>query len=85
MSQPASKKRENKKKDKLEKNDIPPPGGLEPPTFRLTAERASRLRHGGLLASLDVVYRINVQVRARFLLKDTCETLFTELNKQIDT
>ena len=28
----------------------PPPGGLEPPTFRLTAERASRLRHGGLLA-----------------------------------
>ncbi len=26
----------------------PPPGGLEPPTFRLTAERASRLRHAGL-------------------------------------
>ncbi len=26
----------------------PPPGGLEPPTFRSTAERASRLRHGGL-------------------------------------
>ena len=26
---------------------IAPPGGLEPPTFRLTAERASRLRHGG--------------------------------------
>ena len=26
-----------------------PPGGLEPPTFRLTAERASRLRHGGLV------------------------------------
>ena len=24
------------------------PGGLEPPTFRLTAERASRLRHGDL-------------------------------------
>ena len=24
------------------------PGGLEPPTFRLTAERASRLRHGSL-------------------------------------
>ena len=27
-----------------------PPGGLEPPTFRLTAERASRLRHGGGLS-----------------------------------
>ena len=26
-----------------------PPGGLEPPTFRLTAERASQLRHGGLV------------------------------------
>ena len=24
-----------------------PPGGFEPPTFRLTAERASQLRHGG--------------------------------------
>ena len=30
-----------------EKRTIAPPGGLEPPTFRLTAERASRLRHGG--------------------------------------
>ena len=28
---------------------IPPPGGLEPPTFRLTAERANQLRHGGCL------------------------------------
>ena len=25
------------------------PGGLEPPTFRLTAERANRLRHGDML------------------------------------
>ena len=31
------------------KKNLPPPGGLEPPTFRLTAERASRLRHGGML------------------------------------
>ena len=29
--------------------NVAPPGGLEPPTFRLTAERASRLRHGGML------------------------------------
>ena len=27
-----------------------PPGGLEPPTFRLTAERANQLRHGGVRA-----------------------------------
>ena len=31
-------------KGKTEKNSSP--GGLEPPTFRLTAERANRLRHG---------------------------------------
>ena len=30
--------------DLLLKNSTPP-GGLEPPTFRLTAERANRLRH----------------------------------------
>ena len=30
-----------------------PPGGLEPPTFRLTAERASRLRHGGMVLVVD--------------------------------
>ena len=30
------------------KNEAPP-GGLEPPTFRLTAERANQLRHGGFL------------------------------------
>ena len=24
------------------------PGGLEPPTFRLTAERANQLRHGSM-------------------------------------
>ena len=26
-----------------------PPGGLDSQTFRLTAERASQLRHGGLI------------------------------------
>ena len=38
------------------KKKLPPPGGLEPPTFRLTAERASQLRHGGFsdrIATLD--------------------------------
>lgn len=34
-------------------NDVAPPGGLEPPTFRLTAERASQLRHGGNVMSVD--------------------------------
>ena len=35
-----------KKKKERKENKIPSPGGLEPPTFRLTAERANRLRHG---------------------------------------
>ena len=30
--------------DKVQNNALP--GGLEPPTFRLTAERANQLRHG---------------------------------------
>ena len=30
----------------LGRKKIASPGGLEPPTFRLTAERANRLRHG---------------------------------------
>ena len=37
--------RKNKKERKKGKK-LPSPGGLEPPTFRLTAERANRLRHG---------------------------------------
>ena len=48
-------------KHKGNKN-IAPPGGLEPPTFRLTAERASRLRHGGL-----------VKRDSTFLPSDSCE------------
>ena len=34
--------------EQREQKSLAPPGGLEPPTFRLTAERASLLRHGGL-------------------------------------
>ena len=34
--------------EKADTKKCAPPGGLEPPTFRLTAERASRLRHGGM-------------------------------------
>ena len=41
--------------DRLLKNSTPP-GGLEPPTFRLTAERASQLRHGGFTQSTAQIY-----------------------------
>ena len=33
-------------KEKIKQKEKTSPGGLEPPTFRLTAERANRLRHG---------------------------------------
>ena len=33
-----------------------PLGGLEPPTFRLTAERANRLRHRDMLAATDLYH-----------------------------
>ena len=32
---------------------LPPSGGLEPPTFRLTVERASQLRHEGLMRNSE--------------------------------
>ena len=35
-----------KEKINYKRKNITSPGGLEPPTFRLTAERANRLRHG---------------------------------------
>ena len=44
-----------------------PPGGLEPPTFRLTAERASQLRHGGfgvLIKFLNFL-NFNFSIRAQ--------------------
>ena len=39
--------------------NVAPPGGLEPPTFRLTAERASRLRHGGNLRSSQLLSHVS--------------------------
>ena len=40
-------------KDKKKKTS---PGGLEPPTFRLTAERANRLRHGDILEGVSALF-----------------------------
>ena len=34
-------------------------GGLEPPTFRLTAERANRLRHRDLMIVKKLIHYIN--------------------------
>ena len=54
LSKPPSRRQHNVPKQRScllvcwwPKGMPPPPGGLEPPTFRLTAERANRLRHGG--------------------------------------
>ena len=50
-----------------------PPGGLEPPTFRLTAERANRLGHGDFFKG--ILYKLcalnfnlrNVSARSTYL------------------
>jgi hypothetical protein len=39
--------------------DWPPPGGVEPPTFRLTAERANHCATEALLWSVVVVMHAN--------------------------
>ena len=67
------------KNDFCWKTKIAPPGGLEPPTFRLTAERASRLRHGGsddkrlfqLLFKIEVCFAciFKERVKAKMYLK----------------
>ena len=36
-------------KSLLTKTNLTFPDGIEPPTFRLTAERANQLRHGDIL------------------------------------
>ena len=45
--------------DLIDQKYLSPPGGLEPPTFRLTAERASQLRHGGMLTKVFVGNYLN--------------------------
>ena len=52
-----------------------PPGGLEPPTFRLTAERASRLRHGGL-SLLQLLHHWNRRAKICFLVSRECLHLY---------
>ena len=39
------------------------PGGLEPPTFRLTAERANQLRHGDMKSVESQIFE---QPRSQF-------------------
>ena len=39
--------------------ELTSPGGLEPPTFRLTAERANRLRHGDNPVKVQKVLDLN--------------------------
>ena len=42
----------------LKRKKFTSPGGLEPPTFRLTAERANQLRHGDTLVLENNIYFI---------------------------
>ena len=47
------------------KKTFSPSGGLEPPTFRLTVERASQLRHEGSV--LDTSILLHVRLNCKFL------------------
>ena len=47
MCQKNNRHQENSVSRPCVSKNVAPPGGLEPPTFRLTAERASQLRHRG--------------------------------------
>ena len=49
-------------------SSIPPLGGLEPPAFRLTAERASQLRHRGMFTTLS--HDINILSEKNTILSD---------------
>ena len=60
-----------KKRRKKEKWSSP--GGLEPPTFRLTAERANRLRHGDRLEIL----MINVNFKGYYQLTAWKEKVYS--------
>ena len=50
----------------MERKKNSPLGGLEPPTFRLTAERASQLRHRGLVEANSRNVYIQCQDKTRF-------------------
>ena len=66
-----------------------PPGGLEPPTFRLTAERASQLRHGGHIqfpvteillnfSGKDLFYRVVPHIEPPILILNSQKQLIWE-------
>ena len=44
-----------------------PSGGLEPPTFRLTVERASQLRHEGIVMSWVEIENLVAYVTMYFI------------------
>ena len=60
----------------------PPPGGLEPPTFRLTAERANLLRHGGhgvgrrQRAPLSPPTAVPLNITDNFLRSSTSDSIY---------
>uniref|UniRef100_A0A8D8Z5V2 Uncharacterized protein n=1 Tax=Cacopsylla melanoneura TaxID=428564 RepID=A0A8D8Z5V2_9HEMI len=54
-----SRRLRNQHKLKMKRKKNSPPGGLEPPTFRLTAERANQLRHGGMWQRGSELYNFN--------------------------
>ena len=50
----------NTKQQQQQQRKNTPPGGIKPSTFRLTAERAKRLRHGDKV-TLNQAYSLHLQ------------------------
>ena len=72
------------------KQKEPSPGGLEPPTFRLTAERANRLRHGDFhevpfLSNLIVWIKIFTYVRFPLQILSSSQELTCKRPEGLDT
>ena len=49
-------------------------GGLEPPTFRLTAERANRLRHRDIMLNDSIKNSNQLTLKHYLQVKCTCQT-----------
>ena len=60
-----------------------PPGGLEPPTFRLTAERANQLRHGGLFSYNFKMSRQNLFIWQKYVFVDVLRMFWYHISCNI--
>ena len=67
---------------------LSPPGGFEPPTYRLTAERANRLRHGGScpkVYSRSIRSLLTIYTSSSFIHRPADKVSYKQSIKQTDS